>query len=73
MNHMWGTPFWGMGWWMIIWLPVLFAIGYGVYRVTYRPRSRRRRDDPLEIARIRLARGEISAEEFEKIKKKIAV
>ncbi|MCW3992254.1 MAG: SHOCT domain-containing protein [Candidatus Bathyarchaeota archaeon] len=33
------------------------------------PRTYRRpREDPLEVARIRLARGEITAEEFEKIR-----
>ncbi len=74
MNHMWGTPFWGMGWWMIFGVLTLVAIGYGVYYAMFRPRSyRRRREDPFEMARIRLARGEITAEEFEEIKRKLAV
>jgi uncharacterized membrane protein len=36
----------------------------------YRP-YRRVEEDPLEVARMRLAKGEITLEEFERIKKTI--
>jgi putative membrane protein len=61
--------FWGMGWGMWFWLLVLIGLGYLFY-INYRPRAYyRAREDPLEVARLRLARGEITSEEFEEIKK----
>lgn len=62
--------FWGMGWMMWIW-PFLFIVfGYWLwFGVRPRRRHRRYRDDPVEHARLRLANGEITVEEFEKIKK----
>lgn len=58
---------------MIFGVLALVAIGYGIYYTIYRPRPYVRREkDSIEIARIRLARGEITAEEFEEIKKKLA-
>jgi uncharacterized membrane protein len=70
---MWHMPFGGMGWGMWFGFIVLAAIGYWIYSSTYRPRAyhSRRREDPLETARIRLARGEISVEEFEEIKARL--
>jgi putative membrane protein len=67
MDHMW--DFWGMGWGMWFWLLLFIGLGYLFY-INYRPRTYyREREDPLEIAKLRLARGEISPEEFEEIKK----
>jgi putative membrane protein len=60
--------FWGMGWGMWFWLLVIIGIGYLFYMTTVPRTYRRPREDPLEVARIRLARGEITAEEFEKIR-----
>ncbi len=72
MHHMWVRPFWGMGWWMIIGFIALTAIGYSVYYSKYpRGAHKTKRVDPLEVVQMRLARGEISAEEFEEIKKKL--
>ena len=66
MDQMWN--FWGMGWGMWFWLLVIIGLGYLFYTTTI-PRARgRRREDPLEIARMRLARGEITPEEFEKLR-----
>lgn len=65
MDHMWN--FWGMGWGMWFWLLILAGAGYLFYATTA-PRTHGRRQDPLEIARTRLARGEITQEEFERIK-----
>lgn len=66
MDHMW--DFWGMGWGMWFWLLLLIGIGYLFYISTLSRTRRERREDPLEIARLRLARGEITQEEFERIK-----
>jgi putative membrane protein len=62
--------FWGMGWGMWFWLLILIGVGYLFY-LSYRPPRtyRMEREDPLEVARIRLARGEITSEEFEEIRK----
>jgi putative membrane protein len=61
--------FWGMGWGMWFWLLLFIGLGYFFY-VNYRPRTYyRERKDPLEVARLRLARGEITTEEFEEIKR----
>jgi putative membrane protein len=65
----------GMGWGMWIWF--LLFIGCGWFFFMWWPRPyryrgyRRFRDDPLEIARMRLARGEITSEEYEEIRRTI--
>ena len=58
--------FWGMGWGMWFWILVLIGVGYLFY-ISYSPRASRR-EDPLEVARLRYARGEVSAEELEEIR-----
>lgn len=69
----------GMGWWMvfggILWI-IFWAtvIGLAVWGIARLLRSDRRvhrgeRDDALEIARTRYARGEITREQFDQIKK----
>ena len=70
----------GMGWWMmfggilmvLFWGLIIAVVVWGVKRVTERgsagsttPEKR----DALDIAKERYARGEISREEFEQIKK----
>jgi len=69
MGHMWN--FWGMGWGMWFWLLVIVGLGYLFYTTTVPRTYRRQREDPLEVARMRLASGEITLEEFEKIKESI--
>ena len=71
---MWGAHE-GMGWWMafggIFWVLFLGAIVYLVASVVSRD-SRPREphaENPLDIAKRRYASGEISAEEFERIKR----
>jgi len=67
---MWSMPFWGMGWMWLV-LLILGVVAYWIY-TAFMPRRRRRRgEDPLETARTRLARGEITAEEFEEIRKNL--
>ena len=70
---MWGMHE-GMGWWMLFggiwmllfWGAIIWLIVWGVGQLT--GGSRRDEDTPLEIARRRYARGEITREEFEKLR-----
>ncbi len=68
------------GYWLLggmMWFWVIMIFGCGSWFFWYRPRHYRayrpyrhmRQDDPLDIAAARLARGEISFEEYERIKK----
>lgn len=66
MDHMWN--FWGMGWGMWFWILIIAGFSYLFYTSILQRTDRPTRDDPLEINRIRLARGEITQEEFERIK-----
>jgi uncharacterized membrane protein len=56
-----------------MWIFWLFLIGLGFYfwgygpRYYRRPRVHRYEDNPFEIARARLARGEITVQEYEEI------
>ncbi|GAI32982.1 unnamed protein product, partial [marine sediment metagenome] len=70
----------GMGWWMIfggVWMLVFWGlvialVVWGIKRLTEHRRSglgTTEKRDPLDIAKERYARGEISKEEFEQIKK----
>jgi len=74
----------GMGWWMLwgglmmvlFWGSIIALIVWGVQAATRRdtgqtqpPQSGAPRSTPLEIAAGRYARGDISREEFEQIKK----
>ena len=61
---------WLMGWGMWLWFLVLAVLGYLAY-TWFRPRRRIVREDPLEVARMRLARGEITAEEYEELVRRL--
>jgi putative membrane protein len=80
LDGTWGMHDGGMGWWIFggIWMIVFWGliiglIVWGVSRVT----GERRRDEevpprepsPVDIARSRYARGEISREEFTQIRR----
>lgn len=73
---MWWHAHDGMGWWMlfggILWLvflgTIIFFIVYALGGTRSGPR-RPEEDDALEIARRRYARGDISREEFEQIRR----
>jgi putative membrane protein len=75
---MWDMPL-GMGWWMAfggIWMVVFWGglialIAWGIKKLTERGSSTPKHD-PLEIAKERYAKGEISKEEFEQIKKDLS-
>lgn len=72
--HGWG--FWGMGWWMwLVWILVIAAVVWGVIAALRQGgvagqggRREERRPSAREILEERLARGEISEEEFERKK-----
>jgi len=59
-----------MGWGMWFWLLALAGLSYLAY-MWFRPRRRVARDDPLESARLRYARGEITAEEYDEIVRRL--
>jgi putative membrane protein len=65
----------GGGWLMlsamaVFWLGLLVLIAWAI--ATWSRQGGRHEDSALEIARRRYARGEITAEEFERIKRDIA-
>jgi putative membrane protein len=67
-------PMWGMGGMMWFWVLLIFGVGYWVWWYGPREISRPRhliRVNPLELAKTRLAKGEITLDEFEEIKKAI--
>ncbi|MDI6858566.1 MAG: SHOCT domain-containing protein [Dehalococcoidia bacterium] len=72
---MWWHAHEGMGWWMlfggILWLVFLGTILYFIAYALGGTRTSRRgdEDDALEIAKRRYARGDITREEFEQIRR----
>lgn len=76
---MWGwLP--GMGWWMlfgvilmvIFWGGIIWLIVWGVRKVMMRRPEEGSRHTPLDIVKERYARGEITREQFEQIKKDLS-
>jgi len=75
MFHVWNMPL-GMGWWgifgvawmVIFWGGIIALIVWGIKKLTDRGGTGSRRDS-LDVAKERYAKGEISREEFEQIKK----
>ena len=76
---MWGWHD-GIGWWMVFWMVLFWGVlvalvVWGVKKLTERGNSgssTSEKRDPLDIAKERYARGEISREEFEQIKKDLS-
>ena len=72
----------GMGWWMVFgglfWLVALGLLAYvlaALLRPAREPRERPgepRRDSPIEVAQRRYASGEITREEFARIREDLA-
>ena len=78
MWHMWDMPD-GMGWWMafggvwmvVFWGGLIALTVWGIKKLTERGDSTQKRT-PLDITKERYARGEISKEEFEQLKKDLS-
>lgn len=78
MFHMWEMPL-GMGWWvafgglwmLVFWGGLIALIVWGVAKLSGRGGTTPKRD-PLDVAKERYAKGEISREEFEQIKKDLS-
>ena len=76
MWHMWDLSS-GLGWWMggvwmlVFWGAIIALIVWVVKKVTNRDDSTKKQN-PLDIARERYAKGEISKDEFEQLKKDIS-
>ena len=71
---MWGVHE-GMGWWMMfggVWMVLFWAILTGAIAWTVSRLARSGDARALEIARERYARGDISSEEFERIRGKLS-
>ncbi len=62
-DHYWGMHFW----WWVFWVVFLLILSY--YLIRDSSKEARKPDDPLEILKRRYARGEISKEEYEEMKK----
>jgi len=65
----------GNGWWafggismMLLWIGVVILVIWGVMKIA-RSNGSETKSDALDIAKERYAKGEISKEEFEQIKK----
>ena len=78
MFHMWDMPI-GMGWWWIfggVWMVVFWGglialIVWGITKLVRRGDSVPKHD-PLGVAKERYAKGEISREEFEQLRKDLS-
>ncbi len=76
---MWGWSA-GMGWWMIFggilmvifWVGIIWLIVWGVRRATYHGPEMHGTRSPLDIAKERYARGEITKEQFDQIKRDLS-
>ena len=76
MFHMWDIP---TGWWMalggvwmlVFWGSLIALIVWGISRLSRRNGSSIKRA-PLDMAKERYAKGEISREEFEQIKQDLS-
>ena len=82
-DHMWGGDGWGWGWITMIvmmglfWAGVIGVAAWGISVLGRRDHGGpargggRAADDALEIARQRYARGEINADEFDEIRRRL--
>ena len=68
----------GMGWWMLfgglLWFVfwgTLIYLAFSLFR-DRQPTPTRERDDPVDIAKRRYARGEIDRDEYERLRRELA-
>jgi len=73
-GHMWG---WGGGWWWLV-MPIGMIIFWGgvialiIWAIRQSTEGRGGRGDAIDIVRERYAKGEISREEFDQIRRDLA-
>lgn len=69
---MMNNPYWGMGWgmWFIPLLTILVI--YFLVKNNSQTKNRLNSESPMEILRKRYAKGEITKEQFEEMKKDIS-
>ena len=60
------------GGWILVWVIIIGLIVWGVIALSRRSSSGYRKQDPLDIARERYAKGEITKEQFEQIKRDLS-
>jgi len=80
LGQMWGHD--GMGWWMVFgglwsvvfWVVIIGLVVWGIKKLVERGGSSEttRKRDALDIAKERYAKGEITKEEFDQIKKDLS-
>lgn len=71
--HMdWGGSgaWWGFGMMAIFWVSVIALAWWAI--ASYNRRNETTREGPLDVAKHRYARGEITAEEFERLKRDLS-
>jgi putative membrane protein len=66
----WRMAFGGL-WMVLFWGGLIALVVWGITKLTKRSDSASKRD-PLDVAKERYAKGEISREEFEQIKKDLS-
>ena len=70
----WGTGWWGAFAWVpmiLLWVGLIVLLVWVVMKIVT-DRSTGSKSDPMDIAKERYAKGEISKEEFEQIKKDLS-
>ena len=65
----WGMLFGGM-WMLLFWAGVIFLVVWAINRLTHHPPAGPS-ETPLDIAKRRLAGGEITPEQFEEIRRRL--
>ena len=60
-----------MGWGAIFWVLIIGGLAYFFWNNIGSTRRYSNLEDPIELARLRYARGEITVEEYEKIVSKL--
>ncbi len=75
-HHM-GMGFFGLGWIFVLiifgvlaWLVIMFLDGKG-YGCCGKSRENEKSENPLDIVKVRYAKGEITKEEFKKMKEEL--
>ena len=71
MMH-WGDFGWGMGfgwiWMVLFWVAVLSVIVYAVRSASSHAGGHHEKESPLDILKIRYAKGEITKDEYDRMK-----